>query len=93
MGTIFKNQNKLRIRLDCGQDISTSTEKKIKYRKPSGIEGEFVATIDADNQTIYYNFSADDIDEAGIWAFWSHITFDDGSVPGEVFKYRVSNEG
>lgn len=41
------------IRYDCGEDISDQTVLKLKYIKPDGTTGEWVATV-YDNNTAQY---------------------------------------
>jgi len=95
MGKIYKNQTALTIRLTTHIDITGATAK-IKYRKPSGVIGEWPGVIiDAANGTIQYLIqSADDIDEAGLWILWTHVVFATGEIaPGEPFKMYVYRAG
>lgn len=46
-------------------DLSTATATSIRYRKPSGNEGEWAGTVVDD--TITYTTVAGDLDEAGVW--------------------------
>jgi len=91
MGKIYKNQTALTIQLTTHIDIADATAS-IKYRKPSGTEGEWPGNIiDAANGTIQYLIqSADDLDEAGSWIFWAHVVFATGEIAlGEPFKINV----
>ena len=94
MGKIYVNQTALTIELDTNEDITGST-CLIKYRKPSGTEGSWSATItDATNGIIEYEVSADDIDEAGRWVFWAYVTFSNGTkLPGEAVIEEIYEEG
>ena len=95
MGKIYKNQSALTIQLTAGIDITGATAK-IKYRKPSGAEGEWPGDIiDATNGVIQYDVqNADDVDEAGLWILWSYAVFATGKIaPGEPFKMYVYREG
>lgn len=52
---------------------------KIAYRKPSGVEGEWSATVTTDPTPEYaayveYTTQQDDLDEAGVWALQVEIT-------------------
>jgi len=95
MGKVYKNQTALSIILTCGADI-TGAVAKIAYKKPSGVEGMWAATIiDAANGIIQYDIqSADDIGESGIWTFWADITFNTGKwLPGEATRTVIYNKG
>lgn len=95
MGAIFKNQTKLDITLNILSDISDVVTALIKFTKPNGVRGEFVATIDTGEQTISYTItSEDDIDINGIWVFWAHLTYTNGDViAGEASDQMVNLEG
>jgi len=95
IGKIYKNQTALTIRLTTHIDITGATAS-IKYRKPSGTEGEWPGNIiDTTNGTIQYLIqSADDLDEAGSWTLWTHIVFATGEIAlGEPFKMYVYRAG
>jgi hypothetical protein len=80
MSDIYVGQSSLRIQLTCGQDITGALSLKIKYLKPNGVTGEWVAT-DGGTATgiIYYDVVlATEIDVPGVWTFWSYVKFSDG---------------
>jgi len=96
MGKIYKGQDALTIQLTVGQDITSATPVLIKYRKPSGLEGSWIAAIvTAATGIIGYTMAdTDQLNEVGKWTFWAHITFSDGKVaPGEPIEKWVYNEG
>ncbi len=95
MGAIFKNQTKLDITLSILSDISDVVSALIKFRKPNGVQGEFVATIDTGEQSISYTVTSEnDIDINGIWVFWAHLTYTNGDViAGEASDQMVNLEG
>lgn len=96
MGKIYKGQDALTIRLTTGQDITDATPVLIKYRKPSGVEGSWTASITtALTGVISYTMAdTNQLDEVGLWTFWAHITFSDGKVAaGEPVEKWVYNEG
>ena len=94
MGKIFKNQSSLKIELTTSVGLGGASAK-IKYRKPSGTEGEWSATItDSTDGVIEYDLVNGEIDEAGIWQFWASVVFSDRrTAPGEVASVRVYEEG
>jgi hypothetical protein len=101
MSTFFKNQGFLRIKLDTrdesgngGVDLTGYT-CWIKYRKPDGTEGHWVATMDATNHyKMYYDIIATtEIDQAGTWVFWAYYLLGDLSAPGEIVRQEFTEEG
>jgi len=96
LSKVYKYQSALRIELTAGVDITGATIKRIKYKKPSGVEGYWDASVsDASTGVIYYDVALQtEIDESGEWIFWAYITFADGrSAPGEVVKHNFFVEG
>ena len=93
---IFVGQSSLRIRLTTGVDITGAT-CKIKYKKPDNSTGEFSpCPIESNSQGIFYYDVQDttELDQAGRWKFWAHVTFSDGRVaPGETVEVRVYRPG
>ncbi len=91
---IYSGQTELRIRLTTGVSISGAT-CQVKYKKPSGQEGAWDATIeDAAAGIIYYNVTSGDIDESGTWRFWAGVTWGDGDfAPGEGMSVKIFEEG
>ena len=64
---------------------------KIKYIKPSGSTGEWVATVDpGDTNVAIYTTALNDLDVAGIWAFQTYAELPSGwKGHGEIAKQRV----
>ena len=96
MGKIFEGQSALRIECRCSVDITGALATLIKYTKPSGASGSFVATVqDALQGIIYYDVvTTSEIDEDGVWLMWSHVTFSDGRIAqGIPIKVCVNAEG
>lgn len=84
MPTVFKGQSYLGITLDTKlQNIGTATAVKIKYQKPKGDKGEFVATVDGTK--IRYEFAPGDIDQVGTWKFQAYAEIDGRTALGEIF--------
>ena len=91
--SIYVNQSKLRQILILNVDLTTATTAWIKYKKPAGTVGHWVATVLTTNMTIivngvsivltpsmgviYYDVISTEIDEAGNWTLWPFITFSD----------------
>ena len=92
---IYVGQEALDMRLDTNIDHTASTNLKIKYRKPDGTSGEWDAVLY--NVTYLrkeFTKDANELDESGIWTFWTHATMADGRViPGDPVQYHVMMEG
>jgi len=95
MGKIYIGQTALRIQLTANIDINNA-DAFIKYQKPDGTRGEWVASVyDADKGIIYYDMQATtDLDQEGDWIFWTYIEFGNGKVAaGEPVTIYVYPEG
>lgn len=98
MGKIFVGQTKLDINLFLRQPLPSVTTALIKYTKPDDSAGSFTATVvdetDNDGQIQYEVTSASDIDQAGAWIFWAHITYSNGKIiQGECSAVTVYTAG
>jgi len=93
---IYKNQTALSMRLDTKIDLSTAQTILMKYVKPDGTAGQWTALpISVGSSIVKYDITGtSDLDQAGIWKRWVHITFIDGKVaPGDVVTFTVCEEG
>jgi hypothetical protein len=62
------------IKLNAGEDLSSATVKRIYYRKPSGTQSFWAASLDATNQILQYSTTATtDLDEDGEWVLDGYI--------------------
>ena len=95
MWRIFKGQTALRITLETFIDLEGIENAVIRYRKPGGVNGEFVAAVANTAQgLIFHECIEGDIDVSGWWAFWAFITFADGRVAaGQAAKVYIWKEG
>jgi len=95
MSKIYVGQTALRIQLTTGVDV-TSAACQIKHLKPDGSLATWSGIIlDVDRGVFYYDIQdTTDLDQAGDWILWAHVTFPDGSVaPGEPNSIEVFEEG
>ena len=95
MGNIYKGQTKLVIKISIGIDLQ-GVEAKIHYKKPSGVEGSWPASIVNEKAGIisYSIQSTSDLDESGDWYIWPKITTSDGKLaPGKSVLVKVLEEG
>ena len=58
--------------IDCGAPISAATKCEIKFSRPSGTTGTWIATLKT-TTSISYVTQADDIDELGLWWVQAYI--------------------
>jgi hypothetical protein len=95
MKKIFSGQSSLRIIVKTGIDLTYADTASIKYAKPNGTRGTFIAgVLDRTKGTIVHECLAGEIDMAGWWVFWASLQFDDGrSAAGEPVKVFVWQEG
>ena len=95
MGRIFRGQSALRITVKTFCDLEGVISAVIKYRKPSGVVGEFAAAVgDVAKGVILHECIEGEIDACGWWVFWAFITFADGrTAAGEAAKVYVWKEG
>jgi hypothetical protein len=96
MGKVYVNQSELRLQLNTGVSLAGALSVLIKYLKPDETtEREFTAQVLSSSAgTIYYDFNAGELDTAGIWTFWSYVTFADSrEAPGEPVRLKVWTEG
>jgi len=95
MGKIFRGQSALRITVRTFIDLEGITSAVIKYRKPNGSTGEFVAAVgDPANGVIFHECIEGELDASGWWVFWAFVMFADGrTAAGEAAKVYVWEEG
>ena len=95
MTRIYKGQSALRITLKTFTDLEGIISAVIKYRKPDGVCGDFVAGVaDSAKGVIFHECLEGEIDASGWWVFWAYITFADGrAAAGETAKVFVWQEG
>ena len=95
-GKVFAGQSNLRIQLTMLSDLTDYTVAKIKYQKPDGTEGEWIASVyDRPNGIIYYDLQDGDIatSEYGEWLFWAWASFTDGrATMGEQIRRKFWRE-
>ncbi len=95
MNKIYTGQSSLTIRVSTTCSLVSAESCEIRYIKPDGTEGAFTASVlDSSAGIISYDVNEGDIDQAGWWRFWAHITFTGGrSAPGDVQRVFVRREG
>lgn len=89
MSAIFTTQGYLVIVLDTGIDLSTASVTKILYRKPSGVKGEFTATV-FETTKLRYQFTNTDLDLPGQWSFQAYVVIGGLNAYGEIVRQSIS---
>ena len=82
--------NTIRIRLNTSIDLSTYSDYGIKYKKPDGTTGVWVATLDSNVKRIYYDTAIADLDQAGVWVLQAEVL--DGAtvvLNGKMVNFTV----
>jgi len=64
-------------------------EAKIFYKKSNGVKGEWVATIDDTNKTVYYVSQSGDFDVLGIIKVQVQITIDGYKGKSNIIEIEV----
>lgn len=77
---IHKGQVGAVIRLTSTFDLSTATARTIRYMKPSGRKGEWVATLNGSSNIQYTTTAENELDESGPWTFQGFATFSNGNT-------------
>lgn len=85
---IFKGDTGTDIILDAGEDLTSQTELKIKYKKPSGTTGEWVATVQNSTEAVYTT-QAGDLDESGTWRLKIYVVLPNWSGHGEPVDMEI----
>jgi hypothetical protein len=95
MNRVYKGQSALRLTVKTLTDLEGIFSAVIKYRKPNGSTGEFVAGVgDMAKGIIFHECIEGEIDMPGWWALWAFITFADGrTAAGETARIFVWQEG
>ena len=94
MGKIYVGQTALRFELTTDIDVHGAV-CRIKYQKPDGVVSTWSGIVsDLDTGVFYYDVQASDLDQAGDWILWAHVTFSDNTyAPGEPNTIEVFEEG
>lgn len=95
MGKAFDTQTVLKFIANTYTDITGASARKIKYKKPDGTTGEWVAAEEGD--PLIGKISYEIVEALGAfdgWILWSWIEFAAGkSAPGEARKIMIYKEG
>lgn len=101
MSNIYQYQTALTIFLETEINLTGTTTKKIRYKKPDKTGDSWTATgdtIDAgdtDLGMIYYTVGdSEDLNQIGNWTFWPYIVFSNGTYAvGDAAQLNIRKEG
>jgi len=77
-----------KITLDLETDLTLATAALIKYRKPSGAEGQWTATV-TETTKLSYTLQEGDLDEVGLWEIQPYVELPDWKGHGSVVRFYV----
>lgn len=92
---IFEGQTNITIFVESDMNLSNTKKVDIKYRKPDGQTGSWVAKVhDPLNGIVSYdNLQPDDL-IPGTWRVWLKITMNSGKISiGSTDTFKVYEEG
>ena len=78
----------VKIILNVGVDISASTVQKIKFKRPNGTSGEWVAKRESVT-SISYIIQTSDLNYAGIWKLQAYVETPGWKLHGEEARLQV----
>jgi hypothetical protein len=81
--TFYQGDVGLKIELDCGQDISSSTDRAIQVRKPDGTTTSWAASLDG-TDTLAYATASGDLSQAGTYKLQSSMSLGDWTGRGKT---------
>jgi len=91
MGKIYVGQSALTLKLDTEVDLATATDPRIYYLKPSGTTGYWTGTVTETTKIQYDVADTLQLDETGLWKFWSYALFATRVIYGEPTEKFVSS--
>lgn len=94
MSKIYAGQTDLTIQLTVNKDITGAQSTIIKYKKPTGVCGQWTAeVVDATTGIIKFKASEGEIDISGTWFAWANIVDSNGLLSiGEPAQFVVYKE-
>jgi hypothetical protein len=79
------------IRVDTEADLTNSTTRQIKVKKPDGTTADWTATL-YDTTKIQYTIQSGDFDQAGNYQAHAYVILPSGTWRGEHFTFQVYAE-
>lgn len=81
--TFYQGDVGLKIELDCGQDISTATNRTIQVRKPDGSTCAWAAAVES-NELLTYTTTSGDLAQSGTYKLQASLTLGDWTGRGKT---------
>ena len=83
----------LKITLETDINLAGNSVVSIRFKKPSGVEGSWTATVEnSPTGQISYTTASGDIDEHGLWTLAAHALFTGGNdLEGNAIGMTVKN--
>jgi len=89
---VIKGDKGTVILLDAGTSLTTQSKLEIHYKKPSGVTGEWAATVYA-SDFAKFTTASDSLDEAGVWTLYIYTELAGGwEGRGEAVGMKVYDE-
>ena len=88
---VYKNDIGTAIILDTTENITTQTELKILYQKPSGLEGYWDASV-FDTTKARYITTSGDLNEKGLWYLQVYLEIPNWRGYGETVEMYVYDQ-
>jgi len=88
MVEVFQGDVGTKIILNAGQDISTATKLKIRYRKPNKVIGEWDAVLEG-TDSVYYITQPGDLDVSGAWIIQLYVELPTWKGSGSIVRFGV----
>ena len=89
---IFDTQE-WRLICDTKEDQTNVTTKQILARSPLGPISTFAATLDTNDNRIYYDVQVNEMTDVGDWKVWPKTTIDSVIAPGDPAIVTIHAEG
>jgi hypothetical protein len=89
---IYRGTTGVVVIVDCGQDISTATDTKMRTKHPGGKVSEWTATIYGTNYLKYTTVDGD-LDETGTYGIQSSMTLGVWTGTGKTAYLKVYEPG
>lgn len=87
---VYKGQGWARITLKTNVDLTTSTDRKILYKKPNGLIGEWLADL-VDTDKLRYYADNGTFDVSGLWTVQPTFKLAGLVVFGSPYSFKIAD--
>ena len=88
---VYRNDIGTAIILDTTENITTQTDLRILYQKPSGLTGQWTAAVFETTKARYVTISGD-LDEKGLWYLQVYLEIPQWKGYGETVEMYVYDQ-